>query len=78
MLNNPGFENTGWIANSSCTVAFDPSKKRSGSYSLKVSSTSASKSLIVTTDTYKMTSGHIYYVRVYMYEDTAGDVGSMQ
>ena len=78
MLNNPGFENTGWVANSSCTVAFDPSKKRSGSYSLKVSSTSASESLIVTTDTYKMTTRHIYYVRVYMYEDTAGDVGSMQ
>lgn len=77
-LNNPGFENTGWVANSSCTVAFDPSKKRSGSYSLKVSSTSANESLIVTTDTYKMTTRHIYYVRVYMYEDTAGDVGSMQ
>lgn len=78
MLNNPGFENTGWVANSACTVAFDSSKKRSGGYSLKVSSTSANESLIVTSDSYKMTTGHIYYVRVYMYEEAAGDVGSMQ
>lgn len=27
MLNNPSFENMGWVANSSCTVAFDSSKK---------------------------------------------------
>lgn len=67
MLNNPSFENTGWVANSSCTVAFDSSKKRSGSYSLKVTSTSSSESLIVTTDSYKITKDHIYYVRVYMY-----------
>lgn len=78
MLNNPSFENTGWVANSSCTVAFDSSKKRSGSYSLKVTSTSSSESLIVTTDSYKITKDHIYYVRVYMYQDTASDVGAMQ
>lgn len=28
MLNNPSFENMGWVANSSCTVAFDSSKKK--------------------------------------------------
>lgn len=67
MLNNPSFENMGWVANSSCTVAFDSSKKRSGSYSLKVTSTSSSESLIVTTDSYKITKNHIYYVRVYIY-----------
>lgn len=78
MLNNPSFENMGWVANSSCTVAFDSSKKRSGSYSLKVTSTSSSESLIVTTDSYKITKNHIYYVRVYIYQNTAGDVGAMQ
>lgn len=78
MLNNPSFEDMGWVANSSCTVAFDSSKKRSGSYSLKVTSTSSSESLIVTTDSYKITKNHIYYVRVYIYQNTAGDVGAMQ
>lgn len=78
MLNNPSFENMGWVANSSCTVAFDSSKKRSGSYSLKVTSTSSSESLIVTTDSYKITKNHIYYVRVYIYQNTADDVGAMQ
>ena len=78
MLNNPSFENMGWVANSSCTGAFDSSKKRSGSYSLKVTSTSSSESLIVTTDSYKITKNHIYYVRVYIYQNTAGDVGAMQ
>lgn len=78
MLNNPSFENMGWVANSSCTVAFDSSKKRSGSYSLKVTSTSSSESLIVTTDSYKITKNHIYYVRVYIYQNTVGDVGAMQ
>lgn len=62
MLNNPSFENMGWVANSSCTVAFDSSKKRSGSYSLKVTSTSSSESLIVTTDSYKITKKHIFMV----------------
>lgn len=78
MLNNPSFENMGWAANSSCTVAFDSSKKRSGSYSLKVTSTSSSESLIVTTDSYKIIKNHIYYVRVYIYQNTANDVGAMQ
>lgn len=78
MLNNPSFENTGWVANSACTVAYDSSIKRSGSYSLKVSSTSSSESLIVTSDSYKITQNHIYYVRVYLYESASGDVGSMQ
>lgn len=77
MLTNPSFENTGWSANSACSVAYDSSIKHSGSYSLKVTSTSSSESLITTTNTYSLTQNHIYYVSVWFYE-TANNVGSMQ
>ena len=46
LLTNPSFENTGWQANANCSVAYDSSIKRSGSYSLKVTSTSSNESLI--------------------------------
>ena len=55
LLTNPSFENTGWQANSSCSVAYDSSINHSGSYSLKVTSTSSNESLIVTTNTYSLT-----------------------
>jgi len=55
MLTNPSFENTGWQANANCSVAYDSSIKHSGSYSLKVTSTSSSESLIITTNTYSIT-----------------------
>lgn len=77
MLTNPSFENTGWQANANCSVAYDSSIKHSGSYSLKVTSTSSSESLIITTNTYSITQNHIYYVSVWFYE-TANNVGSMQ
>ena len=46
LLTNPSFENTGWVANSACSIAYVTSPKHSGSYSLKVTSTSSSESLI--------------------------------
>ena len=77
MLTNPSFENTGWQVSSACSIAYDSSIKHSGSYSLKVTSTSSSESLITTTNTYSLIQNHIYYVSVWFYE-TANNVGSMQ
>lgn len=77
MLTNPSFENTGWQVSSDCSIAYDSSIKHSGSYSLKVTSTSSSESLITTTNTYSLIQNHIYYVSVWFYE-TANNVGSMQ
>jgi hypothetical protein len=68
LLTNPSFEKTGWTANSACSVSYATSPKHSGSYSLKVTSTSSSKSLIVTSDTYAIRKNHIYYISVYFYE----------
>ena len=68
LLTNPSFENKGWAANSACSISYDTSLKHSGSYSLKVKSTSSSESLIVTSDTYAIRKNHIYYISVYFYE----------
>ena len=68
LLTNPSFENTGWAANSACTISYVTTPKHSGSYSLRVTSTSSSESLIVTSDTYAIRKDHIYYISVYFYE----------
>lgn len=68
MFSNSSFENTGWTANSACTVAYNTSIKRSGSYSLQVTSTSTSESLIVNSTTMALTQNHIYYCSAYIYE----------
>ena len=68
LLTNPSFENKGWQANTNCSITYDSSIKHSGSYSLKVKSTSSSESLIVTSDTYAIRKNHIYYISVYFYE----------
>ena len=68
LLTNPSFENTGWTANAACSIAYATNPKHSGSYSLKVTSTSSSESLIVTSNLYAIRKDHIYYVSVYFYE----------
>lgn len=71
ILTNPSFENTGWAANSNASISYVTSPVHSGSYALKVNSTSSSETLIVTSDTLPLIDEHIYYCGVYFWEDTA-------
>ena len=71
LLTNSSFENAGWSANSNCTIAYATTPVHSGSYSLKVTSTSTSESLVVTSNTIPLIDEHIYYCGVYFWEDTA-------
>lgn len=71
LLTNSSFENTGWAANSNATISYVTNPVHSGSYALKVNSTSSSETLIVTSGTLPLIDEHIYYCGVYFWEDTA-------
>ena len=72
LLTDPSFENNGWSAAANCTLSYVTSPVKYGSRALKVQSTAGA-----TTELYfvqnalvNQISGHIYYVRCEMYQES--------
>lgn len=71
------FENAGWSAASKCILSYVTNPVKYGSYALKVQSTSSFKTELyfVQNTTVPQISGHIYYVRCEMYQQSAVSSG---
>lgn len=72
LLTDPSFENNGWTAATNCTLSYVTSPVKYGSRALKVQSTAgtATECYFVQNASVYQTSGHIYYVRCEMYQES--------
>ena len=72
LLTYPSFENEGWSAAANCSLSYSSAHVKYGNYSLRVQSTAgfATESYFVQNVAVNQISGHIYYVRCEMYQES--------